>query len=187
MEALQKFIYTFINPNQEEWSLFKGYIKEEVFPKGKKVIKSGAISSRIYFVNKGFLKYLVASESKEKAIHIAVENDLVADFFSFYSGYPAISSVETITECSLFYIEKKDLEILYKEYKIWEKFGRLVAEFAVLDQMMEKLNFQTKSPEQRYLELIEKKPSIIQEVNLGIIAECLGITQETLSRIRARI
>jgi hypothetical protein len=126
-------------------------------------------------------------EHKLKAIHVSMKNDLVSDFFSYYSGYPAITTVETLTNCNLLYIEKQDLENLYNKYKTWEHFGRLVAETAMVEQIMAKINFQTKAPETLYKELVAKNPSILQEVNLGVIAECLSITPETLSRIRARI
>jgi CRP-like cAMP-binding protein len=188
MKELTAFILNFVQPTVDELKNFLEFIQEENYPKGKKIIKAGLVSDKIFFVKKGLLKYVIADDNnKEKAKHIATDNDLVADFFSFYSGYPAITSVETLTDCELLFIEKKDLSSLYNNYKIWERFGRLVAENAMLEQIMEKLNFQTKSPEQRYTELIAKKPVLLQEVNLGIIAECLGITQETLSRIRARI
>jgi CRP/FNR family transcriptional regulator, anaerobic regulatory protein len=188
MEELKLFILQFVQPNEDELMSFLQLIKTDACAKGKRIIKAGIINDKIFFVKKGILKYCMLKEDgKEKAMHIAMENDLVADFFSFYSNYPSLSSVETLTECELLFIEKKDLTFLYDTYKIWERFGRLVAESAVLEQIMEKLNFQTKSPEQRYTELITKKPSILQEVNLGVIAESLGITQETLSRIRARI
>jgi CRP-like cAMP-binding protein len=188
METLKEFIFNYVKPNEEELTAFLLHIKQEKYSKGKRIIKTGMVSDKIYFVNKGLLKYVMSKEDgKEKAIHIAMENDLVADFFSFYSNYPAISSVETLTDCELLYIEKNNLTELYETYKVWEKFGRLVAEAAVLEQIMEKINFQIKTPEQRYIELITKKPTILQEVNLGVIAESLGITQETLSRIRSRI
>jgi CRP-like cAMP-binding protein len=165
MKELEAFIFKFVEPTEEELSQFLQYVKTENFPKGKKIIKAGAVSDKIFFVKKGLLKYLfVLGENKEKAIDIAMENDLVADYFSFFSGYPSISSVETITPCELLFIAKKDLAILYERYKIWERFGRLVAEMAVLDQIMEKLKFQTKSPEQRYTELIAKKPTLLQDV-----------------------
>ncbi len=188
MQQLTEFIFKFITPNEEELKSFLDVIKEEAKTKGSTIIRRSVVCDKIFFVKKGILKYTMPHENdKIKTTHIAIDNDIVADFFSFYSGYPAITNVETLTDCTLFFIHKTDLANLYDKFKIWERFGRLVAETAVLEQMIEKINFQTKSPEQRYVELIAKKPNILQEVNLGIIAEYLGITQETLSRIRARI
>jgi CRP-like cAMP-binding protein len=188
MKQLESFIFKYVQPTDDELKTFLQLVKSENPAKGKKIIKAGIASDKIFFVTKGLLKYSMSQAgNKEKAMHIAMENDLVADFFSFYSGYPSITSVEALTECELLFIEKTDLQSLYDKYKIWERFGRLVAESAMLEQIMEKLNFQTKTPEQRYIELITKKPALLQDVNLGIIADCLGITQETLSRIRARI
>jgi CRP-like cAMP-binding protein len=188
MKQLESFIFKYVQPAKDELSFFLHLVKSENPTKGRKIIKAGTVSDKIFFVKKGLLKYsMPQGNSKEKAMHIAMENDLVADFFSFYSGQPSITNVETLIECELLFVDKTDLQSLYDKYKIWERFGRLVAESAMLEQIMEKLNLQTKTAEQRYIELITKKPSLLREVNLGIIAECLGITQETLSRIRARI
>jgi CRP-like cAMP-binding protein len=188
MQQLIDFILKFVQPNEEELGSFLNFIQEENCNKGKVIIKTGIVCEKIFFIKKGFVKYTMPHENeKVKTTFIATDNDLVADFFSFYSDYPAITNIETLTDCELLFIHKKDLLTLYDQYKIWERFGRFVAESAVLEQMMEKINFQTKSPEQRYKELVMMKPTILQEVNLGIIAEYLGITQETLSRIRARI
>jgi CRP-like cAMP-binding protein len=181
MEELKQFILQFVQPNEDELTSFLQHVKEETIARGKTIIKAGTVCDKMFFIKKGLVKYIMLHENdKSKAMHIAMDHDLVADFFSFYSGLPSISSVETLTACELFYISKKDLSSLYDQYKVWERFGRMVAEAAMLEQIMEKLNFQTKTPEQRYTELIGKKPSLLQEVNLGI-------TQETLSRIRARL
>jgi CRP-like cAMP-binding protein len=188
MEGLRTFILQFVQPNEAEMAALFGIVKKVDFAKGKKIIQVGAVNNRIYFVNKGVLKYSALNQdNKIKAISIAMENDLVSDYFSYFSGLPSISAIETLSECDLLFVHREDLNLLYETFKVWEKFGRLVAEAAMMEQIIAKLDFQTKSPEQRYLELIKKKTNILSEVNLGVIAECLGITQETLSRIRARI
>ncbi|NJM79607.1 MAG: cyclic nucleotide-binding domain-containing protein [Flavobacterium sp.] len=187
MDKITFFLQKFISLDEDELNAFSELLKKEKIDKGSQIIKAGKNTNKIYFVNEGFLKYTMIQGENEKAIHIASEFDLVTDFLSFYSSQPAISSVYAITDCELLSITREQLEILYQNYKVWEKFVRLVAQFAVLDLIMEKLKFQTKTPKERYLELIATKPTILQAVNLGIIAECLGITQESLSRIRGRI
>jgi CRP-like cAMP-binding protein len=188
MEGLTAFVLQFVQPSESEMHAFYNVVKKVNFAKGKKIIQMGSINNRIYYVNKGVLKYSALNpDNKVRAINIAMENDLVSDYFSYFSGLPSISSIETLSECELLFVQREDLNLLYETYKVWEKFGRLVAEAAMMEQIIAKLDFQTKSPEQRYLELINKKANILSEVNLGVIAECLGITQETLSRIRARI
>jgi CRP-like cAMP-binding protein len=187
MDNLKAFVYVVTEPTEKEWQHFASLVKTEIFEKGKNVIRAGNVCDKIYFVNAGILRYFVLLQEKEKSIDIAMDNDLVTDFFSFYSGKPAVISVQCLAKSELLSIAKNDLETLYRSSATWERFGRLLAQKGLLEQIMEKLDMKTKSPEQRYTELITRKPTLLDEVNLGIIASCLDITQETLSRIRSRI
>ena len=187
MENLKAFVYSVIEPTEKEWQHFASLIKTGIFEKGKKLVKAGSRCDRVYFIKTGIAKYTLSQEEKEKTIDLAMDNDLVTDFFSFYSGMPSLTSVQAITNTEIFYLTVNDLEELYKSSTTWERFGRLLAQQGLLDQIMVKLDMQTKKPEQRYIELIARKPTLLEEVNLGVIAAYLNITQETLSRIRGRI
>ena len=124
---------------------------------------------------------------KETVVHIAGKGDLVTDFYSYFSSQPALSDIYSITDCQLAWTKKSELEDLYGRYQVWEKFGRLVAEQAAVRQIQERIKLQTQTKEQIYLKLISEKPYLLQHVKLGDLAQTLGVTQETLSRIRRRI
>jgi CRP-like cAMP-binding protein len=187
MDNLKAFVYKVTEPTEKEWQHFASLVKKETFEKGKNMIKTGTRCDRIYFIKTGIIRYILQQNEKEKTIDFAMDNDLVTDFFSFYSGLPSLTSVQAITKTEIFYLTIADLEELYKSSATWERFGRLLAQQGLLGQIMVKLDIQTKTAEQRYIELIARKPNLFEEVNLGIIASYLNITQETLSRIRGRI
>jgi CRP-like cAMP-binding protein len=187
MDNLKAFVYKVTEPTEKEWEHFASLVKKEVFDKGKNIIKAGVRCDRIYFVNTGILRYILQQDEKEKTIDFAMENDLITDFFSFYSGLPSLTSVQALTKAEIYSLTVANLEELYKSSATWERFGRLLAQQGLLGQIMVKLDMQTKTAEQRYIELTARKPNLIDEVNLGFIASYLNITQETLSRIRGRI
>jgi CRP-like cAMP-binding protein len=187
MDNLRTYVHAFVQPTEKEWQFFASLIKRELFDKGKNIIKAGSRSERLYFVNTGILRYIIIQQEKERTVALAMENDLVTDFFSFYSGMPAITTVQSLTKSELYFLTIADLEMLYQSSATWERFGRLLAQKGLLEQIVEKLDLQTKTAEQRYKELIARKPGLLEDVNLGLLASCLNITQETLSRIRSRI
>jgi CRP/FNR family transcriptional regulator, anaerobic regulatory protein len=186
MDKLKAFVYAITQPTETEWLQFATLVKTQTVEKGKNIIKAATRCDRMYFICTGIVRYMMLANGKEKTIDIAMDNDLVTDFYGFYSGAPAICSVQAITSVELHYLTTADLEQLYQSAAIWERFGRLLAQKGLLDQILVKLDLQTKTAEQRYKELIARKPNLLEEVNLGIIAACLNITQETLSRIRGR-
>jgi CRP/FNR family transcriptional regulator, anaerobic regulatory protein len=187
MENLKNLVYTFVHPSEKEWQQFASLVQKEQFDKGRIIVKAGTRCERIYYINSGIIRYIVMHQDKEKTVALGMDNDLASDYFGFYSGLPALATLQALTKTELYFFSKGDLEVLYQSSATWERFGRLLAQKGLLDQIIEKLDLQTKTAEQRYLELIERKPGLLEEVNLGIIASCLNITQETLSRIRGRV
>lgn len=187
LEDLIQFLEDFVQPSEEELTPFLALLSFHEIPKHTRLIRAGYVCERMYFVSNGFVKYVLSEEKHPKVIHIAGKGDLISDFFSYYSGMPAITDVYAITACHLLSVEKSGLEKLYQTHKIWEYFGRRVAEQAVVRQVMERIKIQTLSPEERYLDMINNKPDLLQVVKLGDLAQMLGISQETLSRIRKRL
>jgi CRP-like cAMP-binding protein len=187
LEQLKVFINQIVAVSEEEWANFSQKVEAFTFAKNEMVLKAGQHCEHVYFVNKGLGRFTMLIENKEKTISLIGANELAVEVYSFYSGMPCISNFEALTELELLGISRANLEELYNTSKNWERFGRIIAQFGVVDQVMQKIDMALKTPEARYKELIEKKPYLLNEVSLGIIASYLGITQETLSRIRGRI
>jgi len=186
-QFLSNYLCSIIKPSVEELEAFLKIVTFLDVPKGKRLIQANGISDQIYFVIEGFLKYLMKINAKDYVVHIAGQSDLVTDFYGYFAAKPATTSIYTITDCKLACAKKKDLEALYASFHKWEKFGRLVAEQAAVRQIQEKIKLQTKSTEEIYLDLISLQPELFKHVKLGDLAQSLGVTQETLSRIRRRI
>ncbi|MBN8856435.1 MAG: hypothetical protein BGO55_16715 [Sphingobacteriales bacterium 50-39] len=105
---------------------------------------------------------------------------------SFLTRQPDRRGIELLEDAVLWGLHCDELEKLYKHYHDIERLGRLLVSFGLiqLQQRFDDLHFATAA--QRYRTLIDTNPSFIQRVPLGMIASYLGITQETLSRIRAQ-
>lgn len=187
MLQLTNYLLNVVDPSQEELDAFLNKVHYKTYPKNTQLIGVNDYCDKIYFVIDGYLKFVMNINKRDTVVHISSKGNLVTDFYSYYAYKPAISCVYTITNCQLAYIHKNDLENLYSNFNVWEKFGRLVAEQAAVRLIFEKIKLQTKNNEERYLDLIDQNPELLKHIKLGDLAQTLGITQETLSRIRRRI
>jgi CRP-like cAMP-binding protein len=187
MDKLKYFINQITPVTEEEWNRFVSLTETFQYEKNEWVLTAGQRCNHVYFVNSGIARFSMMVEGREKTIAFASENELAVEVYSFYSRQPSISSLQALTSLELIGIQHARLEELYHESKNWERFGRMIAQFGVLGQVMEKIDVLLKSPEERYQQLVRHKPYLLEKVNLGIISSYLGITQETLSRIRSRI
>ena len=93
--------------------------------------------------------------------------------------------IQAIEDCVLTELSFSSLQNLYKTFPETERLGRIITENYYIKLEERILSLQFKTAKERYQKLMQKKPSLIQRVSLGQIASYLGITQETLSRIRA--
>ena len=117
---------------------------------------------------------------------ISLEDSLITSWHSYVLETPSSEYVELTEDSVLVKLSKENWEILYQKHPELERFSRLVLEqeMAVIDEFYKGYYFLT--AKQKYELLMSKAPEIAQRANLGHIASMLGITQETLSRIRGK-
>lgn len=144
------------------------------------------ICNRIYFVEKGIARTFYYKNGKDITYWIALENDFVGSMSSYFMREPSNKMVETIENCILWEFEYQKLEGLFSTNQELEKVGRLFANYGIslMEKRFDNLHFNT--AQERYDILIKQQPEILQRTPLGMIASYLGITQETLSRVRTQ-
>lgn len=170
--------------SRETEELFMSSVQKKDFKKKELLQEEGKVCNQLYFVEKGVARTFYYKNGKEVTYWLAAENDFVGAMASFFSRTPSNKHVETLEDCTLWIFDYNKLEKLYENSKELERMGRLFANYgmAVMEKKFD--DFHALSAKERYDVLVEKHPQILQRVSLGIIASYLGITQETLSRIR---
>ena len=185
-ELLFEFISKYISLDEKEKAAI---VELDVFrsvKKGTILLKEGQISNEGYFVLKGCLRtyYLVDGEEKTTAFHTELEGitpNCVA------AKTPSKYYIEAI-EDSIITISNPDMESdMFDEIPKFETMCRLLSEELLSKQQVNFDDFKTSSPEQRYKDLLQKRPDLIQRVPQHQLASFLGIKPQSLSRIRARI
>ena len=162
-------------------------IKKYDKKKGDHFLKQGQINSNIFVIEKGFARIYFIKDEKEFSSWFAAENEIIGSIFPLFSNKPSFENIQFLEHSIIYSISSIDLKELYIKYPEFNIIGRKIAEnlCEILEQRI--ISLHTESAEERYRNLVLKHPQLLQRTNLGHIASYLGITKETLSRIRNRI
>jgi len=154
--------------------------------KNEFLLMQGNVCRHLYFLEKGALRGFYNLDGKEITHWFGFEKDFVTSFHSFITGEPAVENIQLLEGCTIWAIAKETLTGLLDQHHDIERLVRIVYEKYYIRLEERFVNAQFKSATERYEELVQLSPHIIERVPLGCIASYLGISQETLSRIRSR-
>jgi len=160
--------------------------RREEYPKGHFLYRQGEICQHIYYIEKGLARVFYLPESgKEITQWFFAETNFLTAVDSFYHHKPTLVNCELLEDAVIYSLRYSEMEAMLHENHEMARFAfHAVYELAKkLSEYMIAMKFQ--SAEERYNALMKEYPKIFQRVKLGHIASFLGITQETLSRIRA--
>lgn len=156
-------------------------------PKGSMLLREGEIASRCYFVLKGCVRQYHLADGEEKTTAFFTENRAVVDFMGYTQQVPGKHFWVCLEPCTLLVGDQASERRMYERFPALEAitrnlmaqdYGRTQEAFA---------EFIASSPEQRYRRLLETEPALFQRVPQRLLAGYLGISPESLSRIRKRI
>jgi CRP-like cAMP-binding protein len=164
------------------------YLESKKLRKKQYLLQEGDVCKYIAFVEKGALReYSVDETGTEHIIQFGLEGWAISDLYSFLTGEPAMYNIDAIEDAELVLISKTAHEELLKKFPQYETLTRLNITGAYL-AMQKRLTSIISSPlEERYADFTALYPDIVQRVPQHMIASYMGLTPETLSRIRKRI
>jgi len=186
-DDLVKSLNNFVSLSPIEIEPFLSRVRELKLPKNTCWIDQGQIADQIAFVRKGYLRIYFNKDGNETTRDISSVNSFYTALTSFITQKPSFEIVSTITDCELLTISREDLYYMYEHFSSWQAIGRRVVEGMFVRLQKRIYNFITVSAEERYVKLLKEKPEVIQNVPLQYIASYLGITQQSLSRLRRKI
>ncbi|WP_256013561.1 Crp/Fnr family transcriptional regulator [Desertivirga xinjiangensis] len=186
----RKFLEQFIVFTEEEWSIFKTYLHLRKLRKKDFFVEAGNVCAEVGFILRGSIRYYHVKDGTEITGYFTLENDFVSAYKSFLTEIPSTAYIEALENTQLIVFNKRDLLSLEQDPRInlkMERFGRLVAEALICCYEDRVHSFVTQSPEERYLDLLKSGQDILKRIPQHYVANYLGITPVSLSRIRKRI
>lgn len=176
--------YGNLSPHVEE-DLSK-YVKCQTKQKGDFFLKQGQIVSSLFVIETGLVRSYYIKDDREIVSWFGFENNISGSVLPLFYMLPSLENIQFLETSTYYYITSKDLNELYEKSHEMNTIGRKMAEeyCTILEDRISSL--QTENAEQRYNSLLKNIPDATQRISLGHIASYLGITQETLSRIRKK-
>ncbi|MGZ5285529.1 MAG: Crp/Fnr family transcriptional regulator [Flavisolibacter sp.] len=174
-----------ISLTDEEKVLSQTFFKPKKIRKKQYLLQEGDVCRYVAFVEKGMLRmYSIDEKSNEHIVQFAFEGWWMADQYSLLTGEPSTFSIEAMEDSELLLLSRQAEEEMLSKIPKFEKYFRLLLQNNLIATQRRLTRTLTQTAEQRYTDLIHSCPSIPQRVPQHMMASFLGITPETLSRIR---
>lgn len=173
--------------SDDEVQVLLDHTEQIVLPKGSRIMTAGKVEDYTYFIVEGLARGFFYQEGKDITIWFASAGMALLSMNAYVYDKPGYENIELLEECKLLRIENKCLNVLFETYNGLANLGRRMSDVVVLklERLFMERNFMPAA--QRYHSLLEHEPEILKKVPLRHIASYLGISQVSLSRIRAGV
>ncbi|MCU0384561.1 MAG: Crp/Fnr family transcriptional regulator [Flavihumibacter sp.] len=186
-DIIKRVFEPYINIPFEEWNLFFK-LGDVIVTKKNEIIKiAGSTEKYLYFILQGSGGVLLWNNNKFVCTDLCYEGELLGDFMSFFLQKPSLLEVVTLESTELFRISKENFNKLVCDVDYGDKFSRFTLEALFVQKQMQQIEMITKTATDRYFDLLTKKPDMIYRTPQKYIASYLGISTQSLSRIRKQL
>jgi CRP-like cAMP-binding protein len=175
-----------MNSVASDWPKFSHLFHREEIPAKTVLLREGDVAKKVYYIEKGCIRLSFNKDGKDITFQFFFDGEAVSSAESFRTTQPSLFSIESIEPCIVHTLSKNDyLQIINESLQIRQEMEEKTFERLMHFQKLF-LSRIKNSPEERYKELLEQHPHILQRVPQHYIASFLGITSVSLSRIRNR-
>ena len=185
---LREYLKKIKSMSDEKADLITTYFKKEILNKGTLVIQEGKTSKKSYFLESGIIRcYIIDMNGNEVTTRFFSAPDFLNDYLSFFGQKPSEENYALITDCEVYSITYENVQHCFHNIPEFREWGRmlLTLNYSYIKKRM--IAFHKETAPERYLNLKNSNPEIIEQVPLHIIASYLGITKHSLSRIRKKL
>ena len=183
-ENVTRSIQSFGNLSNDNIQQIISRLKIINIAKEQRLVNEGQICREFYFIDRGsFRHYTIMETGIEAILNLYIEQDWMFDYYSFIGQKPAESIIEANEDSRVFELGAHDFHQLVKASDVFFRMG------TIFQQAIQNQDYQNNrlTPEEKYKLLLARKPGIIRKFPLKYIASYMGMTPETLSRIRRKM
>jgi len=161
-------------------------LKEKTYLKKEYLLKSGHVCRNICFIEKGLVRCFYNKGKNEICSWFMKEGDMIISVESFFQQKPGYESIQALEDCTVLLVEFNELQYMYRNFPEMNFIGRSLTEkyYTLSEQRLHSLRMQ--KSDLRYEYLIKNLPELIQRVPSKYIASYIGVTEQSLSRIRGQ-
>jgi len=184
---LRELFSKIIALNDKEWDILQKLLVERSFKKGEYLVSEGKVENYINLILEGSCRVYFIKNGIEYNYVIALEDDWISSYKSFTDNLPSDEYIQAVTDMKVYSVHRdsiKNLASLNLKFTILERY---VVNQIINDKTERLRSFVMDTPDERYLKLLKRKPNLVQTIPLKFLATYIGITAESLSRLRKRL
>ena len=190
LQIFRKHLEPLVSFSDDEWSIFSSYLQLKSIKKRRQFVSQGKVCNEVGFILSGSFRFFFVKDGIEISNYFSFQNELISSYRSFLKRQPSVTSIEAMEDSLLICFSHASLSALLNDDRIvlkMERFGRKIAEYLICCYEERVASFITQTPEERYRLLLENGQGLLQRIPQHYLANYLGITPVSLSRIRKRI
>ncbi|MBL4587580.1 MAG: Crp/Fnr family transcriptional regulator [Flavobacteriales bacterium] len=185
--ALERYLRNIVDFSDEEMDIIMSHFEPMQLPTNEYFVDEGLVCDRIGFLTKGYVRCYYEINDTEVTTMVLGKHNIITSHTSFTLQRPSIVYVEALADCELLTLSYESMQELYQQFPKWERLGRLITEQVYGYMESRVVDYLCLSAEERYVKMLREDDKLLKNVPLRYIASMLGITPETLSRIRKKI
>ncbi len=186
-QHLKEVIFSKVGFSSQEWDDFIQYWELVSYPKNTYLTQPGQTEHYLYFVEEGVQRGFHLVDGEEICVAFAYDHSYSGIVDSFITQTPAKYYLETISNSVLLRLSYQNLQRLYQQYKVVERWGRRIAEEILVGKANREVAILSYTAEERYRRLMTQSPRCIQLIPQKYLASYLRMTPETFSRLRRKV
>lgn len=187
-EVLFKAINEKVNLTEQEQEICSGFFISKKLRKKQYLLHQEEVCKYTAFVQKGVLRsFMIDDKGNEHIIQFAFEGWWINDMYSFLTSEPSTYNIDVLEEAEVLLLTKSANEALLETLPKMERYFRILSQNALIAMQKRVLGSLSNTAEEKYIKLLSTYPDILQSVPQHMIASYLGVTPETLSRVRKQI
>ena len=174
--------------SEEEWEVIKECFLLQPFSKNEYFVSQGKVCRKLAFIAEGVVRYcMFRDDGTDVTCFFMCENDFVGDPESFFSQKPSDMNAQTLTDCQLITISYENMQKLLQQVPRGKEINAAIDHYVMMKMLYQRTFLLNLDATVRYKEFMREYANILQRVPLSYIANFLGITQQSLSRLRKQV